>query len=87
MQILVNGESREIKGEVSILQLLQQLDLKTERVAVEQNLKIVPRSAWGETPVREGDQLEIVHFVGGGSPVNQAGATGRGNARSLDPGS
>lgn len=46
--------------------LLAWLNLPTDRVAVERNLEIVPRSSWAETGIHAGDRLEVVHFVGGG---------------------
>ncbi len=66
MLIVINGETREIKGGFSLLELLEQLHVKTERIAIEHNREIVPRSAWSETKISDGDRLEIVHFVGGG---------------------
>ena len=66
MQIKVNGEYRTCERELSLLGLLQELGLKTERIAVERNMEIVPRSVWDQTTLYEGDRLEIIHFVGGG---------------------
>ena len=51
----------------SLTCLLQQLGLKADRVAVELNREIVARGSWESTPLKEGDRLEIVQFVGGGS--------------------
>jgi len=51
---------------LTISELLALLEIDARRVAVEQNLTVLKRSAFGETPVREGDQIEIVNFVGGG---------------------
>lgn len=65
MQILVNGEAATI-GEMSVLQYLESLAIDPLRVAVELNLDILPKGAYGETNLSEGDRLEIVHFVGGG---------------------
>ena len=48
--------------------LIEHLGMKADRVAVELNLDIVPRRLWVETQLADGDRLEIVHFVGGGSP-------------------
>jgi sulfur carrier protein len=45
--------------------------MKADRVAVEVNREVVPRNRWAETPLRDGDRLEIVHFVGGGKILNQ----------------
>ena len=66
MQILLNGEEREIPENCSLQQLLEDLKLKPERLAIELNRKIVRRQNWPETFLRPGDRLEIVHFVGGG---------------------
>jgi thiamine biosynthesis protein ThiS len=66
MQILLNGEEREIPEHCSLQNLLENLKLKPERLAIELNRKIVRRQYWPETFLRAGDRLEIVHFVGGG---------------------
>ena len=69
MQILWNGQAREVALEAetaTVEKLIAALEMKADRIAVEQNGDIVRRPAWAETPVREGDRFEIVHFVGGG---------------------
>jgi thiamine biosynthesis protein ThiS len=66
MLLTVNGESHEVEGPISVLALLERFGLEPRKVAIERNLEIVPRSAYGETELGEGDRLEIVHFVGGG---------------------
>jgi sulfur carrier protein len=66
MQIFVNGEPKECPESVSLAQLISQLGMKGDRVAVELNREIVPRAQWSDTELHEGDRLEIVHFVGGG---------------------
>jgi sulfur carrier protein len=69
MLLVINGQSREfpeLSAETKIIDLLVVLGLKNDRVALEQNGEIVSRAVWAETPVRSGDKLEIVHFVGGG---------------------
>lgn len=66
MTLQINGETREFPDAISLSALIAQLGMKTDRVAVELNLEIVPRSAWDSTQLRTGDRLEIVHFVGGG---------------------
>lgn len=66
MQIHVNGQSRTLERPTSVTELLGQLDLDPRRVAVEINEDLVPRKNFAETTVREGDQVEIVTFVGGG---------------------
>ncbi len=66
MQLIINGEERRFGDLGSVAALLEQLGIKGDRVAVELNREIVPRPRWSQTPLREGDRLEIVHFVGGG---------------------
>ncbi len=65
LSLTINGESRRT-GAPTILALVTELGLKPEKVAVERNGLIVPRSTHGEAPLADGDVLEIVHFVGGG---------------------
>jgi sulfur carrier protein len=64
--IRVNGEHRRISNGLSIAEMLGELGLDPLRVAVERNLAIVPRSTLGQVSVEDGDEYEIVHFVGGG---------------------
>ena len=66
MEILINGESREVPLAISLQDLLRLLELKEDRVAVELNRDIVRRDRWPETRLRAQDRLEIVQFVGGG---------------------
>ncbi|HRE45019.1 MAG TPA: sulfur carrier protein ThiS [Terricaulis sp.] len=66
MRLTVNGEMREVPDKATIAELLASLEIEGRRVAVEHNREIAPRSAWAETALAEGDQLEIVQFVGGG---------------------
>ena len=66
MQITVNGKARECREGMSIADLLVELGVKREGIAVEVNRQIVPRSKHEATPVREGDTIEILTFVGGG---------------------
>ncbi len=66
MNIVVNGESREVPEGLSVTGLLAHLDLAPGRVAVERNLDILPRDQWASTLLAAGDRFEIVHFVGGG---------------------
>jgi thiazole synthase len=74
VSIRVNGEHRRITAGLTIAQLAADLGLVPEKVAVERNLEIVPRSTLGEVMVEDGDELEIVHFVGGGDhPVAGGG--------------
>ena len=64
--ILLNGEPYQLEGAISLQELLRTLELGDEKVAVERNREIVPRSLFSSTALQEGDQLEIVHFIGGG---------------------
>ena len=66
IQILVNGESRAVPEGLGLPALLSLLGLPGERVAIERNLEILPRSQWSATTVAPGDRYEIVHLVGGG---------------------
>ena len=66
LSIEVNGEPRSVAAGCTIAGMLRELGIDPERVAVERNLEVVPRSTLGEVAVGEGDAFEIVHFVGGG---------------------
>ncbi len=66
MQIVLNGETREIDGPVSVAELIAQLGLEPRRVAIEVNEKLVRRSEYEQTRLCEGDRVEIVTLVGGG---------------------
>jgi len=66
LQLTVNGETRSFAGVTHVAALVAALGLDTRKVAVERNLEIVPRSAYGKTPLADGDRIEIVAFVGGG---------------------
>jgi thiazole synthase len=67
IEIRLNGEAREIPAPSSIAQLLEHFDLPKDHVAVERNRRIVPKQKWETVPLEQGDELEVVHFVGGGS--------------------
>jgi thiazole synthase len=66
VSISVNGEHKRVTAGLTILQLAEEMGLVPEKIAVERNLEVVPRSTLGEMLVEDGDELEIVHFVGGG---------------------
>ena len=66
MQLIVNGETRTFDDVTDVAALVSVLGLNTKKVAVERNLEIVPRSAYGMTALMDGDRIEIVHFIGGG---------------------
>src|SRR3546814_17183228 len=64
--IIVNGEPRRVRGGLTLAELASELGFLPEKVAVERNLEVVPRSTLADIRVEDGDELEIVHFVGGG---------------------
>jgi len=66
LSIRVNGEHRRVPAGLSIAELALELGLEPTKVAVERNLEIVPRSTLREVKVQDGDEYEIVTFVGGG---------------------
>jgi thiamine biosynthesis protein ThiS len=66
MNLTINGEAQTSSAE-TLGALVEGLGMKADRVAIELNREIVPRDQWTQTPLHDGDRLEIVHFVGGGS--------------------
>ena len=71
MKLQINGEEGTYLAEpgcgpFTLVALIESLSMKSDRVAVELNREIVPRDRWSQTPLKDGDRLEIVHFVGGG---------------------
>jgi thiamine biosynthesis protein ThiS len=66
VKITLNGEPFELAEPMSLTELLTRLEIDPRRVAIEHNLTVVKRGAYDATAVREGDQIEIVNFVGGG---------------------
>lgn len=66
MRLSINGKEQSFPGSLTLAQLIEQLGMKGDRVAAELNREIVTRSQWPETTLKDGDRLEIVHFVGGG---------------------
>jgi len=70
MKLQINGEPRDFtdaSAPFTLSALVEALGMKPDRVAVELNRNIVPRDRWAATQLNEGDQLEVVHFVGGGT--------------------
>lgn len=67
MRLFINGQEKEIVGISTLASLVDQLGIKSDRVAIELNLNIIPRNDWPSTSLNDGDRLEIVHFVGGGA--------------------
>jgi sulfur carrier protein len=68
MNLYINGETQSVSdsADLTLAALIESLSMKSDRVAVELNREIVPRDRWPQTPLKDGDRLEIVHFVGGG---------------------
>jgi thiazole synthase len=78
ISLTVNGEHRRVRAGLSLAELAQELGLVPEKVAVERNLEVVPRSTLTDVRVADGDAIEIVHFVGGGdhaAPIAEDGWT------------
>ncbi len=69
MQLVINGQAREMEGIATVTELVAALGMQADRVALERNGEIVARAEWPQTPLSEGDRIELVHFVGGGLPV------------------
>jgi thiamine biosynthesis protein ThiS len=66
MTIKLNGDPHQIPEPISVSALLQQLDIDARRVAVELNLTVVKKAAYDTSVIKDGDEVEIVNFVGGG---------------------
>ena len=70
MKLQINGEDRDFdvaSATLTVAGLVEIMGIKADRVAVELNREIVARDRWSATTLKEGDRLEVVHFVGGGS--------------------
>lgn len=66
MQIIVNGEKREIEKELNLRELLKRLELPSERIAIELNKTVVRKKDWETVKIADSDKIEVIHFVGGG---------------------
>jgi thiamine biosynthesis protein ThiS len=66
MKVTINGVSREVPDGLTIATLLEHLGIHPGRVAVEHNRTVISRNNWESTQLQPGDNIEIVHFVGGG---------------------
>ncbi|ABF40319.1 sulfur carrier protein ThiS [Candidatus Koribacter versatilis Ellin345] len=66
MRLKINGDDKQFENISTLADLVNHLPMKADRVAVELNREIVPRASWSATNLKDGDELEIVHFVGGG---------------------
>lgn len=82
VEILVNGETRELKAGTTVEELVRELGLVPDRLAIEYNLHILKKKHWATTALANGDRLEIVHFVGGGA---SAGPRSRRRRHSTGP--
>jgi thiamine biosynthesis protein ThiS len=77
MLIQLNGEPYEGSEAMTVSELLDNLGLRQPLVAVELNLDILPKAQYGATRLKAGDEVEVVHFVGGGKSQRLAGTSGR----------
>ena len=66
MELSINGEAAHVLPGLTVLELLEQRNLKPQEVVVERNFVLVPKDDFATTPLEPGDRLEILHFVGGG---------------------
>jgi len=73
MNITLNGETRKVPDGLTVRGLLEHLKIRTEKVAVERNLEIVKKAAYGATLLNEGDSLEVVSFMAGGFSIADCG--------------
>ena len=70
LQLIINGVPRTLDGLASpsiLSAVIEHLELRPDRVAVELNSEIAPRRQWPELAIKDGDRIEVVHFVGGGT--------------------
>ena len=66
MQVLINGEIRKLESELNLRELLEKLELPTERIAIELNKDVIRKKDWDTIKISDADKIEIIHFVGGG---------------------
>jgi thiamine biosynthesis protein ThiS len=66
LQVIVNGESREVPEHSTVATLVDFLSLPVDRTAIERNREVVRRGDWPQVQLADGDRIEIVHLVGGG---------------------
>ena len=66
INILINGERKEVAAELNLTRLLETLALPAERIAIELNREVVRKKDWADIFIKDADRIEIVHFVGGG---------------------
>lgn len=73
MHVEINGERREVEDEITVRELIEKLSLAPERLAIELNRQVLRRASWPNTHLKDGDRVEIVHFVGGGESKDVGG--------------
>ena len=83
LNLRINGEDRDVVDNVSLSELVTQLDLTPERIAIELNQNVVRRVDWPSTVLKDNDRVEIVHFVGGGGEQEAVGRSRRQEAVSV----
>ena len=66
VRLVINGQNKDLHASETIAQMLKELDITGPHIAVALNFQVVPRSTYDQTPLNEGDKVEIVHAVGGG---------------------
>ncbi|MBZ5537690.1 MAG: sulfur carrier protein ThiS [Acidobacteriia bacterium] len=66
INVILNGEKIQMPENLSLRDCVAHLGLPAESIAIEYNLEIIKRKDWGSREVKEGDTIEIVHFIGGG---------------------
>ena len=74
MELVLNGERKQVPDDLTVAELLKQLSVRPELVVVEVNLTVLKRDQLASAVLKAGDQVEIVHFVGGGSGRSQKAA-------------
>ncbi|HEX7296471.1 MAG TPA: sulfur carrier protein ThiS [Pyrinomonadaceae bacterium] len=67
MRVYLNGESKDLEESSTLLDLVNELQLPSSRIAIELNRNVVRRRDWEGTTLNENDRIEVVHFVGGGA--------------------
>ncbi len=66
INVTINGDTHSLDSDLNLNDLLRELDIEEDKVAIEHNREIVPKSTFDRVMIRDGDNLEIVHFIGGG---------------------
>lgn len=66
MNVIINGEKKDVPGEIDLKALLDHLALPQQQIAIELNKEVIRRKDWQNTKLSESDKIEVVHFVGGG---------------------